>query len=129
MQHLVVHIAILGLGRQAQRSEIADGSLFAVALLNDLGAEVGRTDCAQVLLVALGVAVIFEKDLWGASLYLALKNHIPQFLSFHLFLDLSLFFLRQIFRFEVSTPRVYQTRTLVWTHERPVRVFLDSAHE
>lgn len=37
-----------------------------------------------MLLVAFGVARVFEEDLGGTRLYLALQNSIPEFLSFYL---------------------------------------------
>lgn len=97
----VIHVAIQRLRGHRQTGQVAHGCLFAVALLDDLRAQVRRPDGAQVLLVALPVTMVLEQHVGSACLDLTLQYGVPQVLCFYRLLDPSFCFVVKIFGFEL----------------------------
>mmetsp|Transcript_29336 Transcript_29336/g.73212 ORF Transcript_29336/g.73212 Transcript_29336/m.73212 type:complete len:277 (+) Transcript_29336:1128-1958(+) len=62
---------------QGNRGEVAHGSLFRGSELNNLSAQIGGADGAQVLLVGLAVARVLEKHVRVARLHLRLQDGEP----------------------------------------------------
>ena len=54
MQLLEIVLAVLDKGRESDGSQVTYGGLVRRRVLDDLGAEVGRLDRAEILLVRLG---------------------------------------------------------------------------
>ena len=73
---------MIGKFGQRDRCKVAHGNLVLVRVLNDLSAEVGALDGAEVLLVRLSIACVFVKHIWGSSLDLRVNDLLPKPLSF-----------------------------------------------
>ena len=98
-------------------------------VLDDLGAEVGRTDGAEVLLVGLAVGGVLVKHVRRARLDLALEDLEPQVLRLDGLAALAFCFVLRVERFKLRSPAVGQTWASVGAHERPIAVFFDALHE
>ena len=64
--------------------EVADGDFIGAGVLDDLGAEVGTLDGAEILLVGFPVAGVLVQHVGGARLDLALNDRVPHRLGFYL---------------------------------------------
>ena len=64
--------------------EVADGDFIRAGVLDDLGAEVGTLDGAEILLIGLPVAGVLVQHVGGARLDLALNDRVPHLLGLDL---------------------------------------------
>ena len=97
--------------------------------LDDLSAQIGALDRAQVLLIALSITRVLIKHVGGAGLDLRLDYGRPELLSLDAFTHTTLSLVPLVQPLELLAPHVRQAGTLVRTHERPVAVRLHSLHE
>mmetsp|Transcript_2175 Transcript_2175/g.8519 ORF Transcript_2175/g.8519 Transcript_2175/m.8519 type:complete len:408 (+) Transcript_2175:256-1479(+) len=110
-------------------SQVADRRFLRARELHNLGAQVGRLDRAEVLLVGLAVARILEEHVRVTSFHLRLENREPQLLRLDGFLALAFGFVLLVEGFEFLTPAIGQARALIRAHQRPITVRLDALHE
>ena len=111
------------------RSEVAHRHFVGRGVLDDLGAEVGRTDGAEVLLVGLAVGGVLVQHVGRTGLHLAFKDLEPQVLSLHGLASLAFCFVLGVEGFKLRTPAVGQSWALVGAHEGPVAVLFHTLHE
>lgn len=136
---------------KSNRGQVADGNFIRVRVFDDLCAKVGALDCPQVLLIGLPIASIFIEHIRKSCFTLTGYNDSPQIASFDLSsiallclipesrtmkvlsasnrasqLQINLLLVK-LFKF--FSPCVYQSWTLVRTHQRPILVGLDTLHK
>ena len=111
------------------RSEVAHRHFVGRGVLDDLGAEVGRTDGAEVLLVGLAVGSVLVEHVWRARFDLAFEDLEPQVLRLHGLASLAFRLVLGVEGFKFRTPAVGQSWAFVGAHERPIAVFFDALHE
>eukprot|EP00438_Fugacium_kawagutii_P014958 Skav234160 [mRNA] locus=scaffold572:66643:67359:- [translate_table: standard] len=122
-------------GRQGNGRKVADRNLIWGGVLNDLCAQIGAMDGAQVLLVGLPIAVVFVQHVGRARLHLGLQNPEPQVLSLDGLSTFASCFQFDIEPFEVFSPQIHQTfaslgvESLIGTEQGPILVLLHSLHE
>lgn len=63
--------------------ELRAAHLVGTAVLDDLGAEVRALDGAEMLVIRLAVARVFEQHIRSARLHLRLDDRVPQLLRAH----------------------------------------------
>lgn len=114
---------------QCNGCQVADGHLIRTGVLNDLSAQVGALDGAQVLLVALPVAGILVQHVGSACLDLTLNDLGPQPLGLD-GLPASAFSLILLIQgFKLFSPGLIQSWAFIGTHQCPVSVGLHTFHE
>ena len=121
---IVAHVPV-----ERQRGQIAHGDLVLARVLDDLRAQVGALDGAEVLLVALGVGRVLVEHVGRAGLDLRLDDGGPELLGLDGLATASLRLVLFVQVLELLAPRVRQARALVRAHESPVLVALHAAHE
>mmetsp|Transcript_7938 Transcript_7938/g.14064 ORF Transcript_7938/g.14064 Transcript_7938/m.14064 type:complete len:282 (+) Transcript_7938:864-1709(+) len=114
---------------KVDRCQVANGYFIGCSVLNDLSAQVGRTDGAQVLLVRLGVARILEEHVRRSGFDLRGENGVPELLSTNCFATTTILLVLLIQLVKLLTVDVSETRCLVGAEQCPCAIGLDSAHE
>mmetsp|Transcript_85769 Transcript_85769/g.191778 ORF Transcript_85769/g.191778 Transcript_85769/m.191778 type:complete len:753 (-) Transcript_85769:7-2265(-) len=122
-------------GREGDGGEIADGDLVRRGVLDDLGAEVGAVDGAEVLLVGLAIRSVLVEHVGRARLHLRLQDAEPELLRLDRLLALARGLELRVHALEVLAPDVHEALAglrvegLIGAEERPLAVLLDAAHE
>ena len=78
-------------------------------VLDNLGAQVGTLDCAQILLVGFCIACIFVEHIRHAGLRLSGNDHLPQLPSRKCLATLSFRFVTFIQALKVLAMNVFQS--------------------
>mmetsp|Transcript_39014 Transcript_39014/g.91260 ORF Transcript_39014/g.91260 Transcript_39014/m.91260 type:complete len:642 (+) Transcript_39014:465-2390(+) len=129
VQLLVVKNAVDDKARQRDGREVAHGNLVRRGVLDDLRAQVGRANGAQVLLVGLAVGRVLVQHVRRPRLDLRVEDGEPQLLRGHRALGAPFGLVLLVQRLELGAPHVAQPRRLVGAEEAPIRVRLDTPHE
>mmetsp|Transcript_1161 Transcript_1161/g.4600 ORF Transcript_1161/g.4600 Transcript_1161/m.4600 type:complete len:635 (-) Transcript_1161:687-2591(-) len=114
---------------QRDGREVAHRGLLGGGELDDLRAQVGGLDGAEVLLVGLAVARILEEHVGVARLNLRLEDGEPELLRLDGLLALARLLVGLVELLELLAPAVGEAGALVGAHERPLAVALDALHE
>mmetsp|Transcript_20190 Transcript_20190/g.56240 ORF Transcript_20190/g.56240 Transcript_20190/m.56240 type:complete len:301 (+) Transcript_20190:1449-2351(+) len=124
-----VHVLFAHKAWQRNGCQVAHSRLLRAGVLNDLSAQVGALDGAQVLLVGLAVAAVLEQHVRVASLDLGLQDGEPQLLgTYHpACTPHALILLVQLVK--LLSPAVCQALSLIGTEQGPLAVGLHTAHE
>merc|ERR1719402_2035036 len=125
----VVSLVRLDESIDSDGGEVADGDFIGAGVLDDLGAEVGTLDCAEILLVGLPVAGVLVQHVGGARLDLALNDRVPHLLGLDLLPCPTLLLVPLVQFLELLAPHLMKPGTLVGTHERPHAILLHPFHE
>ena len=129
-EFVVVEVTLVGdeFGEGDGR-QVADGHLVLGGVLDDLRAEVGAADGAEVLLVGLAVGCILVQHVRYAGLNLVFDNLEPELLGLDGLASLALGLVLLVQGLELRSPAVGQSRALVRAHQGPVSILLDALHE
>mmetsp|Transcript_27978 Transcript_27978/g.39318 ORF Transcript_27978/g.39318 Transcript_27978/m.39318 type:complete len:336 (+) Transcript_27978:618-1625(+) len=128
-------VTLFGKGRQSHGGQVADSNFIFRGVLDDLGAEVGAVDGAEILLVRLRVRRILVQHVGRASLHLCFQNAKPQLLRLHRLAALAGLLQLFVQPVEFLAPDIHQPLAcgliegLVGAEQGPVLVILDAAHE
>ena len=115
--------------RERDGREVAHRGLLRGGELHNLGAEVGRADGAEVLLVGLAVARVFEEHVRVAGFNLRLEDGEPELLRLDRLLTLALGLVLGVQRFELLAPAIGEAGGFVGAEQGPLAVGLDAFHE
>ena len=131
MERLIIEALCLSVGKfgQGDGSQVAHCNLIFARVLENLSAEIAALDRAKVLLVALSIAGVFEKQVRSSCLNLCVNNLIPKPLSLNGFSALARLFVSGIQLLKLFSPRVEKSRAFIWAHQGPVSVSFNSFHE
>mmetsp|Transcript_73652 Transcript_73652/g.208598 ORF Transcript_73652/g.208598 Transcript_73652/m.208598 type:complete len:573 (-) Transcript_73652:343-2061(-) len=122
-------------GGQGDRREIAHSHLVRGGVLDDLRAQIGAVDGAEVLLVGLAVGVVLVQHVRRAGLHLRLQDAEPELLRLDALPALAISFHPGVHLLELLAPHVHERLAslrvigLVGAEQRPLQVLLDAAHE
>mmetsp|Transcript_13701 Transcript_13701/g.29658 ORF Transcript_13701/g.29658 Transcript_13701/m.29658 type:complete len:291 (+) Transcript_13701:1024-1896(+) len=129
VQLLVVEDTVGDEARQGDGREVAYSDLFGRSELDDLGAQIGRTDGAEILLIGLAVGRILVQHVRRARLDLRVKDCEPERLRGHRSLRAPFFLIPLVQLLELFAPHVTHTGRLVRAEEAPLAIRLDTPHE
>ena len=115
--------------RDGDGGQVAHRHFVGRGVLDDLGAQVGRADGAQILLVGLAVGGVLVQDVRRARLDLRVQDGKPELLRLHGLAHLARRLVLLVQRLKLLAPRVDKAGALVGAHESPVCVRHDSLHE
>ena len=131
VEEVVVERALVHVHEAGQRDggKVAHGDLVLGGVLDDLGAQVGRADGPEVLLVGLRVGGVLVEHVRGAGLDLCFDDLVPHVTSRHRLAGEALGFVRGVKRLKLGTVHVLKAWALVRAEEGPVRVGFNPLHE
>ena len=111
------------------RRQVAHGHFVRCGVFDDLCAEVGRPDGAQILLVGLAVGGVLVEHVWRAGFHLAFQHFEPEVLGLNGLPSLAFHLVLGVQRLELCAPSVRQSGAFVGAHEGPIAVLFHSLHE
>mmetsp|Transcript_12173 Transcript_12173/g.26968 ORF Transcript_12173/g.26968 Transcript_12173/m.26968 type:complete len:510 (+) Transcript_12173:311-1840(+) len=120
---------ILDEGWQSDGSQITDSNLVRGGELNNLGAQIGTANGAQVLLVGLLVAGVLVEHVRSARLHLALQDLEPQLLRRNSLPSAALSLVLLIQSLEIRAIRILQPWGFVGAEQGPRPLSLHALHE
>ena len=128
-QLLVVERSVVDVLRQSEGGEVAHRYFVWRRVLDDLRAEVGRTDGAEVLLVGLAVRSVLVQHVRRAGLDLRFEDFEPQVLRLDGLAAFAFGFVFRVELFERCAVVVSQPWAFVWAHQGPITVLFHTLHE
>jgi len=128
-QFLMVELPVLNKHGQSDRRQVTNRHFIGRGVFEDLRAEVGRPDGAQVLLVALAVGRILVEHVRGAGLNLGFQDLFPQFAGHNGFPSLAFLFVAHVEFLEFLAMAGIEARAFVGAHQGPFPVCFHPFHE
>ena len=116
-------------GRKGYGGEVADCHFIRRGVFDDFCAKIAGLDRAQVLLVRFTIATILVQHVRSSCLDLGVNNGLPELSGLEGASSLSLSLIALVKGVELLAPTVWQSRTFIGTHQSPLLVVDDSAHE